>query len=57
MKRYAYNLLSAALLVAACLIYLQEDDGGILALTCAVAAFMTLAGTLICKWYRAKAQK
>ena len=57
MKRYAPNLISAALLIAAVLMYLHQEESWTVALSCAIAAFVILARTLILRWYRAKAQK
>jgi hypothetical protein len=57
MKRHAYTLISVALMVAAFLMYLFEDNGWVLALTFALAAFAMLGGSWIRNWYKARAQK
>ena len=55
MKRYAPNLISGALLIAALLMYWCQDR--LLALTSAIAAFVTLGTIVIWRWYRARVQK
>jgi hypothetical protein len=57
MKRHAYTLTSVALMVAAFLMYLFEDNGKVLAFTFALAAFAMLGGGWIRNRYRARGQK
>ena len=55
MKRYAPNLISGSLLIAALLMYWWQDQ--LLALASALAAFATLGVVLAWRWYRARVQK
>jgi hypothetical protein len=55
MKAYVPNLMSAALLIAAFLMYWRQDQ--LLALTSAIIALVLLGATSILKWCRARAEK
>jgi len=55
MKRYTPNLISAALLIAAFLMYLWQDQ--LRAVISAIIAFVTMGATLIWRRYSAKALK
>lgn len=55
--RLAYILISIVLLIAAVVVYLQEENGWILALTIAISAVVTYGSYWAGKWYKRKAQK
>ena len=50
-------LISVALLIAAFVMYLQEDNGWVLGVTMVISAFVTFGAYWLGRWYKARVKK